>query len=198
MHGPVWPMFAAPIVMLLVILLSLAGVARIVVLVILMRRGRLLPSLVVSRLQQLLSAGEIEEAKELCIGQSSLCNVLFAGLSRIEEGPESASRAAELAAKKEGVLLRQRVGRLPLVAILALLLGTLGAAIDINLTLYHHANFQWLALPGTAAAAVFFCAWWFFRNRAETLAHEIEKTADDLISRVGTDLAGEEQAKTES
>ncbi len=180
----------------LLVVLFLAGVAWIVVLAILTRRGRLLPSLVVSRLQQLLSAGEIEEAKELCIGQSSLCNVLFAGLSRIEAGPESASRAAGLAAKREGVLLKQRAGWLLLAAILALLLGPLSAAID--LTLSRRANVQWLWLTDTAAASVFFCAWWLFRDRAERLAVEIEITADDLLSRVGTDLGDEEQAKTES
>lgn len=198
MRTAVWGTIrAGEIAELLVILLCLAGAAWAVLIAIRMRRGALLPPLVVSQLEHLLSAGEVEKAKELCVERASLRNVLFAGISRIEAGPESAARAAQIAARKETTVLRQRAGWLLLVAILALLVGPLGTAIRLNMVPYYRrADVGTPALAGTAASAVFLCAWWLFRNRAEMLAHEIEMTADDLISRVGADVAGEEQAKT--
>ncbi len=187
-----------------IILLAATGIALALVLAVRERRGALLPSRLVSQLEQALSSGDVdkanvEKAKELCVERSRLRNVLFAGLSRVDAGREAAARAVELAAQKERIALRRSVGWLLLLAIAALLIGAVSTVSEFMWM------FDWIAMGrscnpgdfadscvkafipsfmGLVAATVLVPAWWLLRSRGETLAHEIEATADDLVSRV--------------
>jgi biopolymer transport protein ExbB len=183
-----------------IVLLALAGVALVVAYALMVRRGALLPPLLVSRLEQALNAGEVEGARELCVRATALRNVLFAGLGRLDDGPEAAARAAHLAAERERLALRRFIGCLLLIAVSAVLVGAFGTVSSLL------QGFDKLALGGTYSswdpfdsyakalvtsysgllvAVLLFPAWWFFSARAEKLAHEIEMTAEDLVSRVG-------------
>ena len=195
-----------------IVLLALAGVALVIAYALTVRRGALVPPLLVSQLEKALNSGDVGKARELCVRATALRNVLFAGLARLDAGPEAAARAAHLATEREGLALKRFTGWLLLTTVSAALVGAFGT---VNSLLQ---DFDKLALGGTYSGAdpfdsyakalvtsysgllvavVLFSAWWFFSGRAEKLAHEIEITAEDLVSRVGSNLTCEDQARTE-
>lgn len=194
-----------------IILIAVAGAALVLALAVGVRRAALLPPLLVSQLEQALNSGDVDRARELCVRATRLRNVLFAGLARVDAGPEAAARAAHLALEKERIALRRNAGWLLLLAVLAVLVGAFSTvngfmeffdkvSLGGSISTYAYPDSYFKALipcfMGLLVAVILAPPWWFFRGRAETLAHEIEITADDLISRVGTGVAGEEQAKT--
>lgn len=196
-----------------IIILAAAGAALVLALAVGARRAKLLPPLLVSQLEQALNSGDVDKARELCVRPTRLRNVLFAGLARADAGPEAAARAVHLAAEKERIALRRNAGWLLLLAVLAVLVGAVSTVSGFvgffdRLAVWRgtgpHYNdicdsYSKLLIPclmGLLVAVLLVPAWWLFRDRAEVLAHEIEATADDLVSRVGTDVADDEQAKT--
>jgi len=183
-----------------IILLALVGVGLVVAYAIIVRRGALLPPLLVSRLEQKLNSGDVEGARELCVRATALRNVLFAGLARIDDGPQAAACAAHLAAERERLALKRYTGwslLLTIVMVLVGMAGTLGLYVKfytLFVLMRGTVNFPDLCdsyivalSPGFISlcfALLLFPAWWFFSGRARMLAHEIEMTADDLIARV--------------
>jgi len=194
-----------------IIILAVGGVAAALALAVEGRRASLLPPLLVSQLEQALNSGDVDRARELCVKPTHLRNVLFAGLARLDAGREAAARAVHLAAEKERTGLRRNAGWLLLLAVMAVLIGALSAVSSFIEAFNKAAMLQgsilyrdWTdpcinalrsCIMGLFVAVVLVPAWWLFRERAEVLAHEIEATVDDLISRVGTDVAGDEEAK---
>jgi len=197
-----------------IILLAFAGIALIVAYAQMVRRGTLLPPLLVSRLEQALYAGDVDAARELCARAAALRNVLFAGLARLDAGPEAAARATHLAAERERLALRRFTGWLLLIAVSAVLIGAFGTVSGL-IQIYDfiavatgswHMSDVWdsyskaltTSYTGLLVAVILVPAWWFFCTRAGVLAHEIEMTAEDLISRVGSEKVTDAQAMAES
>jgi biopolymer transport protein ExbB/TolQ len=196
-----------------IIFLAVAGVALVVAIALTVRRASLIPPLLVSQLEKALNSGDVGAARELCTRATALRNVLFAGLARVDDDPQAAARAAHLAAEKERLALKRFTGWLLLIAISAALIGALGTV--SRFTEYYdvlaiaksirpadtwrlYSKAVVAGYMGLLVAIVLFPAWWFFSARAGMLAHEIEMTAEDLISRVGSEHVADAQAMTES
>jgi biopolymer transport protein ExbB/TolQ len=189
-----------------IILLAVAGVALVVAYALTVRRATLIPPLLVSQLEKALNSGDVGAARELCTRATALRNVLFAGLARIDDDPQAAARAAHLATARESLALRRFTGWLLLIAISAALIGALGTVTRLTslydvLTIAKEGTFWELhskalvaSEMGLLVAIVLFPAWWFFNARAGMLAHEIEMTAEDLISRVKNAPVGGDRA----
>jgi len=196
-----------------IILLGLIGIGLVVAYAIIVRRGALIPPLFVSKLEQAMNSGDVDTARELCVRATALRNVLFAGLGRLDDGPEVAARAEHLAAERERLALKRFTGWLLLIAVSAALIGAFGSVscfvwvldkIANPASRYHgHDMLESYSMAlirgymGLLVAIPLFPAWWFFSSRAGMLAHEIEMTADDLIGRVANASPRKDQPTTE-
>ena len=193
-----------------VILLALAGIALFVACALKVRRATLVPPFLVSQLEQVLNLGDVEAARELCARATPLRNVLFAGLARLDSGPEAAARVAHLGAERERLALRRLSGWLLLFAVSAALFAALGPAVRLR-SVYDvlsvapegssfwelHSKALFSSEMGLSVAVPLLGAWWFFSARAAMLANELETTAEDLIFRVRNAPVARERAGAE-
>jgi biopolymer transport protein ExbB len=182
------------------LILGIVGASLAVVAAVKMRRSALMPPELMDKLDGLLAGGKLDDAKELTAPPSAFRDVIFAGLHRSDVGPASVSRAITLAAENETIAMKQRAGRVMLVAMVIILVGLLGALLDVIRMLNIFAAMEGAANPadmadgvsialvpicwGLALFAALLFAYWLLRDRAVKMGHEMEMCAEELLCRV--------------
>lgn len=190
----------------IIILLSFAAVALVVVHLVRIREQALAPQVVIDELDRLLSVGEVDKALELCEDQDAACfltRVMGAGLSRYRRSPFGALElkgALEEAGQEQIGRLYRSTDAMALIAGISPMLGLLGTVVgltgafstisqtegfarpdqlagDISLALITTILGLVVAIPVTAAVA-------YFRHRIDSLASEIAQVIDDLASHL--------------
>lgn len=112
---------------LIIILLSVAGVALVITFFIHVRRDEFVPPDLLDHLSELFENESYDEALEVCENNPSwLSTVMVAGLRRIDAGYEEIEKSMREASIEESEKLYQRVGYLNLIAQVAPMLGLLG------------------------------------------------------------------------
>ncbi len=181
--------------------LSVAGTHLIVDSFIKIREKRIIPDSLVNNVRASLDAGKVSDAQEQCGEEpGALSNILSAGFSNLDDGPEAVQDAIGAAADLESEKLLQRVNYLNVVGNLAPMLGLLGTvqgmimafatlgteagaaknamlAVNISQALYTTAAGLIIAVP----ALGFFS---FFRNRATKIILSMEALTMDLMKKV--------------
>jgi len=189
-----------------IIALSFAAVALIVVHIVRIREQALAPQVVVDELERLLSKGQVDQAIEACKARENSCflsHVMAAGLSRYRRSPFGALElkgALEEAGNEQVARLYRSTDALAVIAGIAPMLGLLGTVLDltgafstisqtegfarpdqlagdISLALVTTILGLVVAIPVTAVVA-------FFRNRIDALAGSVAAIIDDLASHL--------------
>lgn len=165
-----------------------------------LRKERLAPTPLVNSLQELINAGNYQDAVELCNTKDNyLANVLGAGLSRMARGKEAVEDVIAEYALREAQVLRTRNSYLsvigvvsPMIGLLGTVIGMMGAfatlgasgisdprglATSIGEVLMATASGLFIAIPA-------FIAYYIFRNRAQmVIVH-----ADDKVNQLIADI----------
>lgn len=137
------------VIMLVLILTSMTALYLIIEQALLLRRSRILPPTLGSRVRQALEAGRRAEAEQVCQSMPSfLAFILLQGLSELENGWEAVEKALEDALAEQAARLFRRVEYLSVLANLAPMLGLLGTVVGMVLCFREVANTQ-----GNAGAA---------------------------------------------
>ena len=181
--------------------LSVAGTHLIVDSFIKIREKRIIPDSLTGGVREALNTKNISKAIELCGAEpGALSNILTAGFSNANDGPEAAQDAIGATADLESEKLLQRVNYLNVVGNLAPMLGLLGTvqgmimafatlgteagaaknamlATNISQALYTTAAGLVIAVP----ALGFFS---FFRNRATKIIISMEALTMELMKKV--------------
>ncbi|MDB6152269.1 MAG: MotA/TolQ/ExbB proton channel [Chthoniobacteraceae bacterium] len=169
-----------------------------------LRKDKLAPLPLVNSLNQLISAGNYQEAWETCnANKNYLANVLRAGLSRIGRGKEAVEDALAEHGLREATLLRTRNSYLSVIGVVSPMIGLLGTVIGmmgafsvlassgitdpralsgkIGEVLLATASGLFIAIPA-------FVSYYIFRNVAQMcIVH-----ADDVVNSLMIDLPYEE------
>lgn len=136
-------------IMLVLILTSMTALYLIIEQAMLLRRSRILPPTLGSRVRQALEAGRRVDAEQACQAMPSfLAFILLQGLSELESGWEAVEKALEDALAEQSARLFRRVEYLSVLANLAPMLGLLGTVVGMVLCFREVANTQ-----GNAGAA---------------------------------------------
>lgn len=136
-------------IMVVLILTSMTALYLIIEQALLLRRDRILPPSLGSRVRQAIEAGRRSEAEQACQATPSfLAFVLLQGLSEVEGGWEAVEKAVEDALAEQSARLFRRVEYLSVLANLAPMLGLLGTVVGMVLCFREVANTQ-----GNAGAA---------------------------------------------
>ncbi len=185
------------------LILGMIGASLAVVAAVKMRRSALMPPELMDKLDSLLAGGKLDEAKELCVPPSPFADVVYAGLGRSDLGQDSVFRAITLAAENETIVMKQRAGRVMLIAIVIVPVGVLGALLDVVRTLNIFASMEGAANPadladgvscalrpicwGLALFAALLLAHWLLRDAAVRRGHEMKMQAEELLCRIHPD-----------
>ncbi|HEX6984443.1 MAG TPA: MotA/TolQ/ExbB proton channel family protein [Planctomycetaceae bacterium] len=111
----------------LIIALSIVMVALIVQLLLLLRRGAMMPAGLAEEVHQNLAQGKVADAEAACRGRPSvLARMLSAGLTEVRIGYAAVEKAMEDAAVEQSARLLRRVEYLTTIGTVAPMLGLLG------------------------------------------------------------------------
>jgi biopolymer transport protein ExbB len=165
------------------------------------RRGRLMPVDLVERLDALLRAGSLDEARQLAAADESLLGAMMAAaLCEVRRDPRLARGAASEAAEPDEMAGDHRLSCLALVGTVSPMIGLLGTvqgmiasfsllsvapvaprpdqlAGGISTALFTTLVGLGIAIPAVAAHNV-------LRNRADRLVHDVHAVAEGLLDRV--------------
>lgn len=112
---------------IIIIVLSVVGLALFIDNVVNLRKQKLAPPEVVDEIEALIEAGEYQEAMELCEAEPSyFTNIVAAGLPRLNASFEAMEKAVEEMSEEEQLKLFMRLGWISLIAAVAPMLGLLG------------------------------------------------------------------------
>jgi biopolymer transport protein ExbB len=112
---------------IIIIVLSVVGLALFIDNMVNMRKQKLAPPHVVDEIEALIEAGEYQEAMELCENEPSyFTNVVAAGLPRLNASFEAMEKAIEEMAAEEQLKLFMKLGWISLIAAVSPMLGLLG------------------------------------------------------------------------
>ena len=118
---------AAGPVGLIILLLSVAGLALIIENFVNMRRDRMIPPHLLQELEELFQQEEYEQAIELCDAEDCfLTRVVGAGLAKVGAGYERMVEAVQEVGEEESTALHQKISYLSLIATVAPMLGLFG------------------------------------------------------------------------
>ena len=169
-----------------------------------LRKDKLAPPPLISSLEQLIAAGNYQEAWETCnANKNYLSNVLRAGLSRLGRGKEAVEDALAEHGLREATVLRTRNSYLSVIGVVSPMIGLLGTVIGmmgafavlatsgisdpsalsgkIGEVLLATASGLFIAIPA-------FVSYYIFRNMSQMcIVH-----ADDVVNNLLIDLPFEE------
>jgi biopolymer transport protein ExbB len=166
----------------------------------LMRRGRVAPRRLASRVEDLVGRGELEEARTLChMDDSALARVLLAGLRNAGRPRPDVKEQLMEVGRHEGVDLQRGLAIIETVAVVSPLLGLLGTVwgmIEVFRTIEVHGvgdagalaggigTALYTTLAGLLAAIPMRVAHSALMSRSERLTVELEEHALRLLDRL--------------
>lgn len=185
---------------LLIILLSIVGMALVIEHLVTIQRAKLVPPHLLNEIENLFEEEEYEEAMDLCDGeQNFLCHVVGAGLSKIGAGYERILMAVSDASEEEATTLHQKISYLSLIANIAPMMGLLGTVLGMIEAFNTIASMGGAANPadlahGISQALITTCTglivaipilvfYMFFRNRVVKVVQEVEGITNELMDR---------------
>ena len=190
---------AGGIVGFLIILLSLAALARIIDHLLTIRESVLVPRQLADRVRQLLDKGQVEQAAQQC--QRTPCllsHVLAAGISESSTGWPEVQKAVEDALAEQSARLLRKIEWLSVIGNIAPMLGLLGTVIGMVLAFREVAFTQGAARAADLAEGIYLAlvttvqglvvaipslgAFAVFRNRVDYLLAEATSMAQHALA----------------
>jgi len=185
---------------IVIVLLSVAGLALVIDFGVNIRRDKLIPPHVVSELEQLFEQEQYEQAIELCEAEDCFfTRILGAGLAKLGAGFERMTTAIQEAAEEEMTALYHKIGWLALIGTVAPMLGLLGTVIGMIDSFTVIASKGGAANPadlaegiskalvttyeGLVVAIPVLSAYTFFKNRVARIMLELGVITGDLLDR---------------
>lgn len=185
---------------IVIVLLSVAGLALIIDFAVNIRRDKLVPQDIVSELEQLFEQEQYEQAMELCDAEDCFfTRICGAGLAKLGAGYERMTEAVQEAGEEELTALNQKIGWLSLIGTVAPMLGLLGTVIGMIDAFSKIASLGGAANPadlaegiskalittlmGLMVAIPVLSAYTFFRNRVTRVMLEVGVITGDLLDR---------------
>lgn len=185
---------------IVIVLLSVAGLALIIDFAVNIRREKLLPPHVISEIEQLFEQEQYEQAIELCEAEDCFfTRILGAGLAKLGAGYERMTTAIQEAAEEEMTALYHKIGWLALIGSVAPMLGLLGTVQGMIEAFTTIASKSGAANPadlaegiskalvttfeGLVVAIPVLTAYTFFKNRVARIMLELGVISGDLLDR---------------
>jgi len=193
---------------LLIMLLSIAAVALVIEHVMTIRAGVLMPPGLADEVRELLAAGRLADAHDVCHAEPSLLgHVLGAGLAEVDGGWPEVEKAMEDATAEQSARLFRKIEYLSVIGNIAPMLGLLGTVIGMILAFRQVADTQgaaraadlaegiYLALvttvEGLVVAIPSLAAFAVFRNRVDHLVAEAAYVAQHAVGPIKRKRAAE-------
>ena len=185
---------------IVIVLLSVAGLALVIDFGVNLRRDKLIPPHVVSEIEQLFEQEQYEQAIELCEAEDCFfTRILGAGLAKLGAGFERMTTAIQEAAEEEMTALYHKIGWLALIGTIAPMLGLLGTVIGMIDSFSTIVGKGGAANPvdladgiskalvttfeGLTVAIPVLSAYTFFKNRVARIMLELGVITGDLLDR---------------
>jgi biopolymer transport protein ExbB len=185
---------------IVIVLLSVAGLALIIDFAVNIRREKLVPQDIVSELEQLFEQEQYEQAMELCDAEDCFfTRICGAGLAKLGAGYERMTEAVQEAGEEEITALNQKIGWLSLIGTVAPMLGLLGTVIGMIESFSKIASLAGAAGPADLAVGIskalvttlmglmvaipVLSAYTFFKNRVTRVMLEVGVITGDLLDR---------------
>jgi biopolymer transport protein ExbB len=185
---------------IVIVLLSVAGLALIIDFAVNIRREKLVPQDIVSELEQLFEQEQYEQAMELCDAEDCFfTRICGAGLAKLGAGYERMTEAVQEAGEEEITALNQKIGWLSLIGTVAPMLGLLGTVIGMIEAFSKIASMAGAAGPAELAVGIskalvttlmglmvaipVLSAYTFFKNRVTRVMLEVGVITGDLLDR---------------
>jgi biopolymer transport protein ExbB len=185
---------------IVIVLLSVAGLALVIDFAVNIRREKLLPPHIISEVEQLFEQEQYEQAIELCEAEDCFFSrILGAGLAKLGAGYERMTVAIQEAAEEEMTALFHKIGWLALIGTVAPMLGLLGTVIGMIDAFTVIASKSGAANPadlaegiskalvttfeGLVVAIPVLTAYTFFKNRVARIMLEMGVITGDLLDR---------------
>jgi len=185
---------------ILIVLLSVAGLALGIDFAVNVRRDKLVPQDIVSELEQLFEQEQYEQAMELCDAEDCFfTRICGAGLAKLGAGYERMTEAVQEAGEEEITALNQKIGWLSLIGTVAPMLGLLGTVMGMITAFSKIASLGGAANPadlaegismalittlmGLMVAIPVLSAYQFFKNRVTRVMLEVGVITGDLLDR---------------
>lgn len=184
---------------LIIIGLSVVGMALIIEHAINVSRDKLAPPDVIENLEQMLEANNVQEAYDFCEQNPGyLTNIMAAALPKLNHGFDSMEQAAHDVEEEESIKLHAKISWLSLIGNIAPLLGLLGTVsgmLQAFGTIERTANPSPSELAGgikmalvttmlgLSVAVPVMVGFFFFRNRVVKIILEIAAVSEDLLDR---------------
>jgi biopolymer transport protein ExbB len=196
----VWTLIeASGTIGVLIILLSVAGLALILEHSLTIRRGVLIPPNLPQELHTHITAGDYLQAEQACkLRPSYLSYVVLAGLQEVRMGYRAVEKSMEDASHEQAARLFRKVEYLALISNIAPMLGLLGTVYGILLAFKTIAETQGAAVASDLAGGVYLAlvttveglvvgipalgAYAIFRARVEQLASEVGLVAEQVFN----------------
>jgi biopolymer transport protein ExbB len=183
-----------------IVLLSVAGLALVIDFFVNVRRDKLIPQDVVSEVEQLFEQEQYEQAMELCDSEDCFfTRILGAGLAKLGAGYERMNEAIMQTAEEELTALNHKIGWLNVIGTVAPMLGLLGTVMGMIEAFNEIASSGGGASPaqlangiskalvttllGLLVAIPVMTAYAFFKNRVTRVMLEVGAFANDLMDR---------------
>ncbi len=185
---------------LVIILVSVIGVALTITFAFQIRRDVLVPPELLGHVEQLFEDEDYEEAYHVCEANPSfLSAVISAGLSKLEEGWNEMETAMLDVGEIESTKMHQKVGYLSLIGNVAPMLGLLGTVYGMIVTFNKIANSPVQPSPkelasgisialgttflGLVVAIPMTSIFVFFRNKVINVVNEVGAISEELMAR---------------
>jgi biopolymer transport protein ExbB len=185
-------------VMMVLILLSIAGLALAVEHLLTIRASALMPPGLADHVQQRLAQGDVKAAQQICEANPSFLGfVIENALADIEGGWPAVEKALEDSAADQSARLYRKIEYLSVIANLATMLGLLGTVVGLIMAFHEVAQTQGAARPAQLASGIYHAlvstvaglviaipalgAFAVFRNRVDQLAAETAYAAQHAI-----------------
>jgi biopolymer transport protein ExbB len=185
-------------VMMVLILLSIAGVSLAVEHLLTIRSSVLMPPGLADHVQQRLAQGDVAAARQICEANPSFLGfVIENALADIEGGWTAVEKALEDSAADQSARLYRKIEYLSVIANLATMLGLLGTVVGLIMAFHEVAQTQGAARPAQLASGIYHAlvstvaglviaipalgAFAVFRNRVDQLAAETAYAAQHAI-----------------
>jgi biopolymer transport protein ExbB len=192
---------------LLLFLLSIASVGLIVEHSLTIRKGILMPDELIAELDELMQAGKLAEAHQVCQDPTNIClfsNVVLAGLDRFqgsEYGFAEYKAAVEEAGEDQTGALYRKTDVLGVIGAIAPMLGLTGTVLGMITAFNTIASTQGNAKPhelaggisqalvttlmGLMVAIPCMVAFSYFRNRIDSIVAEAGKRVEQVLMPLG-------------
>jgi biopolymer transport protein ExbB len=185
-------------VIVVLILLSIAGMALAVEHLMTIRSSVLMPPGLADHVQQRLAQGNVAAARQICEANPSFLGfVVETALADVDGGWTAVEKALEDSAAEQAARLYRKIEYLSVIANLATMLGLLGTVVGLIMAFHEVATTQGAARPAQLASGIYHAlvstvaglviaipalgAFAVFRNRVDQLAAETAYAAQHAI-----------------